>query len=79
MAEQGTRIIEVMHESGDRATAKPHRPNATLFEICEGPYQGMRGADADLFDLCGPIYWDREWVSIYETGEHMRWEEFKSR
>jgi len=73
-----TTIVEVIHHpSGDRATAAPRRPNSTLFEIVDGPHQGKRGADADLFDLCGPLTWDRERVSIYETGELVSWKGFR--
>lgn len=68
--ENKTRIIEVLHENGTRATAAPIRPNATLFEIAEGPHKGKRGGDVDLFGLVGQLDWDKTEVSIYETGEH---------
>ena len=65
-----TRIVEVVHEDGTTTTAAPRRPNARLFEVLEGPHAGKRGADADLFDLVGALDWDRDTVSVYETGKH---------
>ena len=77
--ETRTRIVEVVHENGDRATAKTRRPNATLFEVTDGPHAGKRGADADLFDLVGALDWDHTTVSICETGEHVGWDVFSAR
>ena len=74
-----TRIFEVVHRNGDRATGAPRRPNSTLFEVADGQHQGNRGADADLFDLVGALDWDREWVSIYETGERVPADAFSDR
>ena len=79
MAREKTVIVEGVHENGDRATAKPQRPNSTLFEVVSGPHHGKRGADADLFDLVGPLEWERRKVSIYETGELVTWAEFQGR
>jgi hypothetical protein len=77
--DKGTKIVEVTHRNGDRATAKPHRPNSTLFEVCEGPHKGKRGADSVLFDLVGALDWDREYFVIYETGERVRQADFNAR
>jgi hypothetical protein len=66
---KATLIVEVTHQNGDRATAKPRRPNSTLFEILDGPHVGKRGADTDLFDLAGLLEWDPDRFSIFETGE----------
>lgn len=64
-----TRIIAVININGTRAMAEVWgRPNAQLFEIAEGPHSGKRGPDTELFDLAGPIIWDKEWVSDYQTG-----------
>jgi hypothetical protein len=75
----GTRILQVVHRNGARATAKPQRPAATLFQVVEGPHLGRRDAADNLRDLVGPLDWDREWLVIYETGEHVRTDEFAAR
>ena len=77
--EPRTRILEVVQQNGDRATAKPRRPNSTLFEVADGPHQGNRGSYCDLFDLVGALNWDREFVLIQETGERARWDVFHHR
>lgn len=59
------KIIRVVHENGNNALIG----NAVLFEIASGRGQGLRGTDYQIFDLVGPIVWDREHVSIYETGD----------
>ena len=63
-----TRILTVMHDNGDTAYC-PHHPGALLQEVAEGNHQGKRGCDACLFDLVGPLDWDRGQVVSYETGE----------
>jgi len=72
--ETRTRIVEVLHQDG-RTARPPRNPHATLFEICDGEHAGKRGADTELFDLVGALDWDREWYAVYETGEHVRWED----
>jgi hypothetical protein len=72
-----TTIIEVVRQSGDRATAKPIHPNATLFEVTHGPHAGKRGADYDLRTLVGPVVWDHSRVSVYETREILTWAAFE--
>lgn len=65
-----TAVIRVVHRNGDNALANFWgHPNALLFEIVEGPHAGKRGPDFELFDLVGPIEWDKTRLGIYETGQ----------
>jgi hypothetical protein len=68
-----TKIVLVIHEDGTNATAGEiwGRPSALLFEITEGQHKGKRGPDTEIFDLVGPISWDRSQFSIYENGEYL--------
>jgi hypothetical protein len=63
-----TRILTVLRDSGEGVYCQFH-PNALLFEVAEGPHQGKRGCDGCLFDLVGPIQWDKSQIVSYETGE----------
>lgn len=66
-----TKIISIIKSDGTNATATQvwNQPNALLFEIVDGPHTGKRGPDSALFDLVGPLHWDKSQVSIYETGQ----------
>lgn len=68
-----TKIVAVINQDGTSATAAEiwNRPNAQLFEIIDGPHAGKRGPDDAIFDLVGSIEWDRNQVSIKETGERL--------
>lgn len=68
-----TKIIAVINEDGTTTTAANgwNQPNATLFEIVEGPHSGKRGPDSAIFDLVGLIEWDKSEVSVYETGQRL--------
>lgn len=67
---KATRILAVVHDDGRTARAGVGgRPNATLLEIAEGPHAGKRGPDTEIFDLVGPIEWDRSEVVSFETGQ----------
>jgi len=63
-----TRILTVVHDNGDTAHCPLHS-SALLQEVAEGADKGKRGCDACLFDLVGPLDWDRSQIVSYETGE----------
>ena len=67
-----TRIVAVVNQDTSTAYAESWgRPNSILFEITEGPHAGKRGPDTEIADLVGEIQWDKETVSIRETGQHL--------
>lgn len=63
-----TTIFSVLKEN-EISTFCPAHPNASLMEVRQGPHKGKRGCDACLFDLVGPIFWNKRWAIAYETGE----------
>ena len=63
-----TRILAVIHDDGDTPHCISHS-NAILFEVAEGPHRGKRGCDGCLFELAGPIQWDKSQIVSYETGQ----------
>lgn len=63
---EATIILAVVHDDG--WTAHPRGGMAILFEVAEGPHDGIRGADWQLFDLVGPIRWDQAQVVSFGTG-----------
>lgn len=63
-----TRIIAVVNVPPSAMAETWGHPNAQMFEVAEGPHAGKRGPDIALFDLVGPILWDKDYVSDYSTG-----------
>ena len=49
MSQQGTIIVEIVHQNGIWATTRQYRPNGTLFEVLTGETTaGKSGAPAAL-------------------------------
>ena len=65
-----TKILKVAHDSGRPAT----KGNAALFEVVEGPSQGMRGTLRELEMLVGATYLDESCFVSYETSRIIKYE-----
>lgn len=65
-----TKILKVAHDSGRPAT----KGNVALFEVVEGPRQGMRGTLRELEMFVGTTHLDESCFVSYETGRIILYE-----